>query len=223
MKSKEDALKYIQQQEETDISFVKVGETSKHLVVSFGHNGHDGFAQKTSLVDLMFKRNDFDLMYFRNRAKWFLGGLKGIGKNITHTTAFLKKQFADYDKVICTGFSSGGYASILFGSLLEVNSVIAINPQTDLEFIHKSSQTHLTSLVRRCTKTYQAYHNLRAVLNEKVNYICWSDGDENLDGDEDFVLHCDHHLQNVQDFPTINKVTEGDIISELIILLDVVD
>ena len=208
MQKEEEVLNYIQQQEETDISYVKVGKTSKHLVVSFGHNGHTGFAQKTSLVDLMLNRNDFDILYLRNRAKWYLGGLKGIGKNITHTTAFLKKQFADYDKVICTGFSSGGYASILFGSLLEVNSVIAINPQTDLEFIHTSSQTHLTSLVKKCTKTYQKYCNLNEVLSEGVNYIFWSTGNENLDGDEDFVLHCDHHFNNIKNCSSVTKVDD---------------
>ena len=77
-------------------------------------------------MKLKYERNDFDVLYLRNQNKWYLGGLNGIGKNINHTIAFLKKEFAKYDKVICIGNSAGGYASLLFGSLLKVNKVIAI-------------------------------------------------------------------------------------------------
>ena len=46
MFSRQQLLDYIQNQEETDISYVKVGNGGQHLIVSFGHNGHTGFAQK---------------------------------------------------------------------------------------------------------------------------------------------------------------------------------
>ena len=93
------------------------------------------FQRKTSLLELREKRNDFDVLYLRNRGKWNIGGLKGIGKNINHTIAFLKKEFAKYDKVICVGGSAGGYASLLFGSLLQVDSVVAMDAQTDLNYL----------------------------------------------------------------------------------------
>ena len=63
-----------------------------------------------------------------------MGGFNGIGKNINCTIAFLKTEFATYNKVLCIGGSAGGYASILFGSLLKVNKVIGVIPQTDLQY-----------------------------------------------------------------------------------------
>ena len=57
--------------EATDIAYVKVGNNSKNLIVSFASNNHDGFDMKTSLMELKFKRNDFDVLYLRNRGYWY--------------------------------------------------------------------------------------------------------------------------------------------------------
>ena len=134
MDNYEDAMKYIETQEATNISYVKIGNNSKNLIVTFASNNHTGFERKTSLTKLKYQRNDFDVLYLRNQNKWYLGGLNGIGKNINHTIVFLKKEFAKYDKVITIGTSAGGYASILFGSVCNVNVTIAYIPQTDLEY-----------------------------------------------------------------------------------------
>lgn len=40
--------------------------------------------------------------------------------------------------MICVGISAGGYASILYGSLLKAHYVIATRPQTDLDYNEKS-------------------------------------------------------------------------------------
>ena len=93
------ALTYIQQHESTSVSYVKVGNSAKNLVVSFAGNAHSGFARKSSLMQLKYQRNDFDVIYFRNKDKWYLGGLNGIGKNINHTIAFLKTEFASTTKL----------------------------------------------------------------------------------------------------------------------------
>ena len=137
MDNYDDAIAYIEKQEATEISYCKVGENSKKLVIAFASNNekHEGFERKTSLMKLKYERNDFDVLYLRNRFQWYLGGLKGIGKNINHTIAFLKKECAKYEKVVCIGNSAGAYASLLYGSICNVNAVIAINAQTDLEYV----------------------------------------------------------------------------------------
>ena len=83
MDNYKNAIAYINEQETTDISYVKVGSGNKKLIVSFGSNGHDGFERKTSLMKLRFEKNNFDVLYLRNRHQWYIGGLKGIGKNIS--------------------------------------------------------------------------------------------------------------------------------------------
>lgn len=52
--------------------------------------------------------------------------------NVTETRDSLNKAIADYEQVVFTGISSGGWASMLYGSLLNVDIVVAINPQTRL-------------------------------------------------------------------------------------------
>ena len=64
------AIEYVQEQESTNISYAKVGSNSKKLIVSFGHNGHDGFARKGSLINDRFNLpgdDSFDILYIRNQ------------------------------------------------------------------------------------------------------------------------------------------------------------
>ena len=216
MNNYDDAIKYIEQQEATDISYVTVGNNSKNLIVSFAGNAHDGFARKTSLIKLKFEYNNFDVLYLRNRKKWYLGGLSGIGKNINHTIAFLKKEFSKYDNVITIGSSAGGYASILFGSECNANTVIAYVPQTDLEYaIANCSPTKteyeseeyqclileptLASLGQSKIITFQSfdkYKNLRKVITPKTNYYINCQ-------DDDHGNHGKHHCENLSDFENI--------------------
>ena len=61
---------------------------------------------------------------------WYAKGLDGITNNIDETVKYLQKKM--HKKNIFLGNSAGAYASILFGSLLEVDRVIAFHPQTNL-------------------------------------------------------------------------------------------
>ena len=207
----EDAMKYIEQQETTDISYVKIGNNNKKLIVNFASNQHDGFERKTSLMHLKYKRNDFDVLYLRNQRKWYLGGLKEIGKNINCTIAFLKKEFAKYDKVLCIGQSAGGYASLLFGSLLNVNCVITIDAQTHLQYCVDNlsdrflGKQNLTKRLKQCPVTWSKYNKISNVLNNNVSYNVYYKGDEKTKHDRDLVLHGDHHYDEIKNFPTVSK------------------
>lgn len=143
--SKNDALEYITNQEKINISYAKIGDGKKNLVVCFTCNGQITYNFKGTLISLKYERDDFDILYLRNNQKWYLGGLVGIGKNIQHTQTFLKKEFAKYDKVICLGASMGGYGSILFGSVCGANNVISIVAQTNLEKLITSLPTDLNN------------------------------------------------------------------------------
>ena len=217
MDNYKDAMQYIETQEATDISYVKIGNNSKNLIVCFAGNAHKGFERKTSLMTLKYERNDFDVLYLRNFIKWYLGGLNGIGKNINHTLAFLKKEFFNYDKVVCTGISAGGYASLLFGSLLKVNQVIAIDAQTDLQYCVDSltniiGKQNLIKRSKECPITWSKYNKIINVLNDVVSYnVCYK-GSEKCVGDGDDVLHGDYHYNQIKNFPTVSKFKKRDVI-----------
>ena len=212
----ENAMKYIEQQEATNISYVKVGDNSKKLIVCFGSNEHSGFERKTSLMKLKYERNDFDVLYLRNQNKWYLGGLNGIGKNINHTIAFLKKEFSKYNNVITAGSSAGGYASILFGSVCNANTVIATKPQTDLEYSIANclpTKTEFESDEMKCGayeptlaslgeskiisfESFNKYKNLRNVINSITKYYIHCE-------DTFHGFHGKHHCENLSDFENV--------------------
>jgi hypothetical protein len=229
MDNYENAIAYIEKQEATEISYCKVGESSKKLMVSFASNGHTGFDRKTSLMQLKYEHNNFDVLYLRNQHKWYLGGLNGIGKNINHTISFLKKEFAKYDTILCTGSSAGGYASLLFGSLLKVNKVITINAQTDLQYCVDNlpgdgeGKKNLIARSKECPATWSKYNKIVNVLNENVSYDVFYKGDDfhqkrnELVGNVGpLVLHGDHHYDEIKNFPTVSKFNSTDGIIPLI-------
>jgi hypothetical protein len=61
--------------------------------------------------------------------------------------------------VICLGVSSGGYAAILFGSLLNINHVIAFIPQT----------------LRRNKNIDEKYRDISKFINETTKYYLYGD------------------------------------------------
>ena len=221
MDNYKDAMQYIETQEATEISYVKIGDNNKKLVVSFASNAHTGFEQKKSLMQLKYQRNDFDVLYFRNKDKWYLGGLNGIGKNINHTIAFLKKEFSKYDKVLCNGFSAGGYASLLFGSLLKVNKVITINAQTDLEYVNNKLNI-FAERANECPITWNKYNKIVNVLNDVVSYNVYYEEDDHWQTHHkrfefmNLVLHGNYHYNEINHFPTVSKFNSEEEVIPLI-------
>lgn len=223
MDNYDSAMQYINEQETTDISYVKVGDDNKKLIVSFASNGHDGFERKTSLMKLRFEKNNFDVLYLRNRHRWYMGGLNGVGKNINHTLAFLKKQFALYNKVLCIGNSAGGYASLLFGSLLKVNKVITINAQTDLDYVieklptkkqsHKTAKVQLQLRKKQCCHTWWKFNKIANVLNQTTKYYVTYENQRRRTPLWQKVLHGDYHYDSIKHCPSVSKFnSEEDVI-----------
>jgi hypothetical protein len=203
-------IQKIEISEATHIAYVKVGNNSKNLIVSFASNNHDGFDMKTSLMELKFKRNDFDVLYLRNRGYWYLGTLNGIGTTINETIKFLTGQIIGYANVIFTGYSSGAFASILYGSLCKVDCVVAKNPQTDINWIlHKdkcklvgeineADRPELMNLIQYDNEIKKKYFNLNKFINNTTNYFisCKRKRRKPLK-DFDHVLHNIYHVDNI--------------------------
>lgn len=110
--------------------------TSQTLIVSFaGHGLMYGGVPKIEFSNFLkqhFSHIDAQF-YIDYNCKSYHQGIRGISNNIDETVDYLKERFKNYDRVICLGASAGGYAAMLFGSLLNVHSVIAFIPQTKLK------------------------------------------------------------------------------------------
>lgn len=179
-KNYEDAIEYLNEQEKTSIDYCKIGSGSKNLIVSFSCAYVNWYERKSSILQLKYDRNDFDVLYLKSPGTWYLGGIRGVGKNVNNTISFLKSEFSKYEKVICIGISAGGYASILYGSLLKAHYVIATRPQTDLDYTISNCSPVLTTALCSSPELYQAsiglhksityevfqkYKNLKTIIN----------------------------------------------------------
>ncbi len=115
--------------------FKVVNPSSRSLIVSFG-----GFALQFGRIPpfefLHFLNTHFhetDKLFYVDRHQiHYHRGIYGISSNIEETISHLRNEIAGYERVFFMGVSAGGYAAILFGSLLNVDHVIAFIPQTIL-------------------------------------------------------------------------------------------
>ncbi len=90
-----------------------------------------------------WKRNQFPRakkhIFIRDiRKQWYIGGINSKIDSPNKLADFLKRETESY-KVFTIGSSAGGYAAILFGSLLNVNRVYAFNAQLNLNVTMKVS------------------------------------------------------------------------------------
>ena len=178
---------------------------SKNLIIAYASN-ISKFVNNESVFE--FRRSlsnmnlDANFLFVRDDLKnWYLSKIAGVGNNITHSICFFKKYFDSHDKVITMGVSAGGFAALLFGSLLNADMVIAFNPQTDLDYASKICErawgVHMCPHLQRTSKlkTYEKYKNLKNIIaqNTTTKYYI-----NTKSADTDDELHNYHHYENVE-------------------------
>lgn len=87
-----------------------------------------GFAFRRIMADLPAKR-----LFVRDFKKaWYLRGLHTLTRGVPDTVEFFKNEMRDIaaQRVVMVGHSLGGFAAMLYGALLGVDSVHAFSPQT---------------------------------------------------------------------------------------------
>lgn len=192
---------------------VKVETGSSNLIVAFSSaanwRSRGKFEWKNSLVDNTRMSINSDFLFLKDCSRhWYLTGARGLGKDLNETIYLLKKECETYENVIFMGSSAGGYASILFGSLLGVDTVLAILPQTDLKFAYPSMPRKSrmgpdhNGLFR--FPAFNKYWNLRGMINQNVKYYMTCEPD---DTDR---LHAFHHYQNLSDFSNVHRLYPKD-------------
>lgn len=137
-------------------------KNNKNLIISFG-GGINKFGGICPFEFLNFLNKNFvdhdKYFYIDKKKNRYHLGIEDISSNIGETVEYLKKIIHGYKNITCVGVSAGGYASILFGSLLNVQNVIAFIPPTqtntpnDIRFFDKK-YADLLPLINNTTKYY---------------------------------------------------------------------
>ena len=105
------------------------------LFVSFaGHGRGMGKLPQFEFQNFLKKNFDCDFVFYLDKTNtWYHQGIEDLTKNISETTSYLEKLISHYKHVYFIGSSAGGYAAILFGTLVNKTvKVIAFEPQTIL-------------------------------------------------------------------------------------------
>jgi hypothetical protein len=158
--------------------FLKInGETSDTLFVSFA--GHDlvyGGIPRFEFVQFFNKHfATINRHFYIDKFKAsYHNGIHGISTNIDETAEYLKSEIQNYKNVVFLGVSSGGYAAILFGSLLNVKSVVAFIPQT----------------IRRYKHVDEKYRDIKPYINSTTQYYLYGDSTITNIYDAHHISHC---------------------------------
>jgi hypothetical protein len=172
-------------------SYLEINNLNKDLlIISFGGcalklGGILPFECLKSLT-IWFPTADLRFIIDKNHA-YYHKGIDGISTTISETKEFLEKISNGYKKVIFIGTSAGGYAAILFGSLLNISHVISFIPQTILtnnDFYDKK------------------YTNLASVINNTTQYTLY--GDTSISNIND--LHHIRHVENIDYFSNVHAI-----------------
>ncbi len=110
-------------------------------------------------------------------------GIQDKSTNISETVEYLKHKVKKYKQVIFIGLSSGGYAALLYGSLVGVSHVIAFFPQTIL----------------RSPNINEQYRDISKYINDTTNYHLYGDLSKTNAIDCHHISHCERiaHHKNV--------------------------
>jgi hypothetical protein len=160
-----------------------------NIIVSFG-----GLALKFhgippfEFLNHLSTNLDCEMAFYIDPKKcWYHQGIEGISSNIETTANYLLNIIKNFKNIIFIGVSAGGYAAILFGSLLKVNNVVAFIPQTHLE-----------------TPIDVKYKDLSPFINNFTRYTLYGDSTENS-------LHDIEHCYRITEYNNVSITDEKNM------------
>jgi len=181
---------------QTESTLRRINNNSDKLIVAFGSliiNQTDKLRfEFVNTINKTFP-NYSTLYVIDTNHCWYHQGLKGHTHNIQSTIRYLRKIIDSYNEVTFIGISMGGYAAILFGSLLNVKNVIAFKPQTIINSSHAKTEN-------------KKYINLKKIINTTTNYQIY--------GDLSYPPHNNHsinHCNNIKIYDNITLIVSNKI------------
>ena len=150
-----------------------------------------GFSLRGTLAGLAVKK-----LYLRDLDKaWFLRGLRGLTNGVEATAEFLREEAREVGatRIVFTGYSFGGFAALLYGTLSGAHQVHAISPQTFIGFwkrLHSGDHRWRRYVLPLHFSGTRKYHDLRPWLARSPGHTqlnIYYARDSRLDG-----LHAEH-------------------------------
>lgn len=150
-------------------------------------------------------------LFVRDLTKaWYLRGLPGISRSVADTTEFFRSEIAAVgaERVVVVGYSLGGFAAMLYGTLLDADEVHAFSPQTFVSLrqrIRYGDHRWNRYALKLPLTTPRAYRDLRPVLERSsasTRHHVYFAEDSRLD-----VLHA-RHIEGLRDV-TFHPFKEG--------------
>ena len=165
-------------------SFYKINQVKTDtLFVSFSGYGKQ-YSEIPNFEFVNFLKTHFDEInrhfYLDTYASCYHKGIYGISNNIDETAEYLKNEIKDYKNVVFLGTSSGGYAAVLFGSLVNVTSVVAFTPPT----------------IRIQENIDEKYRDISKYINNTTKYYIYGDLSITHEKHPHHISHCErisHH------------------------------
>jgi hypothetical protein len=103
--------------------------------------------------------------------QWYLCGINNTLNNPIQLLNFLRMETYGY-RIIAIGSSAGGFAALLFGSLLNCERVYAFNAQLNLNITMNNSNLYIDPILfaKKNDPIFNIYYNLSNILNDKTSY-----------------------------------------------------
>ena len=111
-----------------DIKKKIIGE-KKPLIIVFNSNIYDCIKFE---LEKTLKSFEYNIIFLRDKYLcWYTNGVHGFSKSLEETKMKLNEEIQEIrpNIIITIGLSSGGFAALYFGNLLNVNHIIACSPQ----------------------------------------------------------------------------------------------
>lgn len=112
-------------------------ENVKPLIIIFGGLAGKIYWRVFEFKNFLTKNIDCHLLFLKDyKRSWYQYGVEELNSNTVDDFVISIQEIIqdiNYSKIITLGTSMGGFASLLFGSLLKANSIIAFSPQTFID------------------------------------------------------------------------------------------
>ena len=167
----------------------------KPLIITFGGINGGIYQPLFEFKNFLQKYINCHFMFIRDTKQcWYHGGIIGFGKNINQVKLNIIKiiQTINYSKIITIGGSMGGYASLLFGQLINADGIIAFSPQTFIDQTNRKLyndnrwSNQINSIYNKFDDTY--YDLLKLNFDKSKVNIIYGNNDK-LD-----KIHCERFL-----------------------------
>jgi hypothetical protein len=134
--------------------------------------------------------------------QWYLSGINQYINSPEKLLDFLKKETEHYT-LTTMGSSAGGYAAVLYGSLLQAKKAIVFNAQFEIKTLLNSSSSDINPfLFRYQNLPISRYYDIKPYLNQELNVFYFLSANSAWDAEQH------EHIKNVDNINVISFNTK---------------